>query len=81
MTDQEKQELLNAQYNIINNCEANLKSTDYVAAKLAEGKATKSEYAERIAERQAWRDAINAAQEEIARLEAIETEDEDIAGE
>ena len=59
------------------NAEANLASTDYIAAKIAEGKATKEEYADKIAERQVWRDTINSAREEIARLEAIEPEDDE----
>lgn len=39
-----------------------LKETDYVAAKIAEGAATKEEYAEIIANRQKWRDEINRLQ-------------------
>lgn len=39
---------------------AMLASTDYIAAKIAEGAATRDEYAEKIAQRQAWRDEINA---------------------
>ena len=70
--------LINEQQTIILDREGKLSSTDYIAAKIAEGKATKSEYADKITERQQWRDDINAAQEEIARLEAIEPDqDED----
>lgn len=36
-----------------------LEATDYVAAKIAEGAATREEYAGLIAQRQAWRDRIN----------------------
>mgnify|MGYP006916043406 CR=1 FL=1 len=36
-----------------------LTETDYIAAKIAEGSATADEYAEKIAERQAWRAEIN----------------------
>lgn len=68
--------LINEQQTIILDREGKLTSTDYIAAKIAEGKATKSEYADKIAERQQWRDDINAAKEEIARLEAIEPEPE-----
>jgi len=64
--------LINEQQTIILDREGKLTSTDYIAAKIAEGKATKTEYADKIAERQGWRDDINAAQSEIARLEAIE---------
>ena len=71
-------EQINAQQTIILDREGKLTATDYIAAKIAEGKATKSEYADKIAERQTWRDDINAAKEEIARLEAIEPEPEDL---
>lgn len=74
MKQEEKDKLLDVQYNIIHDREAKLKATDYIAAKLSEGKATTEEYADQIAERQVWRDEINAAQSEIARLGAIEVE-------
>ena len=70
-------EAINAQQSIVLDREGKLSSTDYIAAKIAEGKATKSEYAEKIAERQQWRDDINTAKEEIIRLEAIEPEPEE----
>lgn len=74
MTSIEINELLNEQYTIILDREARLTSTDYIAAKIAEGKATKTEYSAKIAERQQWRNDINSAQEEIARLEAIDVD-------
>ena len=67
-------EQINAQQTIILDREGKLTATDYIAAKIAEGKATKTEYADKIVERQQWRNGINAAKEEIARLEAIEPE-------
>ncbi len=70
-------EAINEQESIILDREGKLSSTDYIAAKLAEGKATKAEYAEKIAERQQWRDDINAAQAEIDRLKALEPDPED----
>ena len=66
--------LINEQQTIILDREGKLTSTDYIAAKIAEGKATQEEYADKIAERQQWRDDINAAKDEIERLEAIEPE-------
>ena len=69
--------LINEQQTIILDREGKLTSTDYIASKIAEGKATKSEYADKIAERQQWRDDINAAQTEIDRLKALEPEPED----
>ena len=78
MTKEQIHQLINEQNTIILDREARLSSTDYIAAKIAEGKATKTEYKEKIAERQQWRYDINAAQEEIARLEVIEPDqDED----
>ena len=70
-------EAINAQQSIILDREAKLSSTDYIAAKIAEGKATKAEYADKIAQRQTWRDDINAANAEIERLKVIEPEPED----
>ena len=69
--------LINEQQTIILDREGKLTSTDYIAAKIAEGKATKSEYADKIAERQQWRDDINAAMAEIDRLKAIEPDPEE----
>lgn len=71
-------EQINAQQTIILDREGKLTATDYIAAKIAEGKATKEEYAEKIAQRQSWRDEINAAKEEITRLESIEPEPESL---
>ena len=69
--------LINEQQSIVLDREGKLTSTDYIAAKIAEGKATTEEYAEKIAQRQQWRDDINAAQDEIKRLEAIEPDPEE----
>lgn len=69
-------EAINAQESIVLDCEARLTSTDYIAAKIAEGKATKEEYADKIAERQTWRDDINAANSEIERLKVLEPDPE-----
>lgn len=75
MTQSEKQQLLNEQYTIILDREAKLSKYDYIGVKIAMGVAKKSDYASQIAETQVWRADINAAQAEIARLEAIETEE------
>ena len=69
--------LINEQQTIILDREGKLTSTDYIAAKIAEGKATKTEYADKIADRQQWRDDINAANAEIERLKAIEPDPEE----
>ena len=72
MTQSEINEAINAQESIVLDREARLTATDYIAAKIAEGKATKTEYADKIAQRQTWRDDINAANAEIERLKALE---------
>lgn len=76
MNRQEQQEQLNAQHSIVNDRTARLKATDYVAAKIAEGAATKKEYDKELKQRQQWRADINAAQDEIARLMAEPVDDE-----
>ena len=76
MEKQEKQQLINEQQSIILDREGRLTSTDYIAAKIAEGHATREEYSEKIVLRQQWRDDINAAQAEIARIEALPEEEE-----
>ena len=40
-----------------------LAATDYIAAKISEGAATREEYADKLTERQSWRDEINAIDE------------------
>ena len=77
MKQSEINEAINAQQSIILDREARLTSTDYIAAKIAEGKATKKDYADKIEQRQQWRDDINVANAEIERLKAIEPEPED----
>ena len=49
----------------ISELKAKLAATDYIAAKIAEGAATREEYAEELSERAAWRARIN-------ELESIE---------
>lgn len=76
MTQTEIFSLIQAQQDIIRDREAKLKSKDYIGVKIAMGVATRESYAEDIAQTEQWRNDINAAQEEIARLEAIEPEEE-----
>ena len=77
MTQAEINEAINTQESIVLDREARLTATDYIAAKIAEGKATKTEYADKIEQRQTWRDDINAANAEIERLKALEPDPED----
>lgn len=76
MNQIEKDAAIQAQNDIIRDREGRLAATDYIAAKIAEGKATKTEYKAKIDERQGWRDEINAAQGEMARLEAEPIDEE-----
>lgn len=48
----------------IDELKRSLTSTDYVACKIVEGAATREEYADIIAQRQAWRDEINELQKQ-----------------
>lgn len=74
MKKQEKEMLINEQQTIIANLRNNLNETDYKVIKAKEQDTELD--ANFKAERQGWRDAINAAEAEIARLEAIEVDDE-----
>ena len=47
---------------LISELKQKLADTDYIACKIAEGAATKEEYAEVLAEREAWRKEINQIQ-------------------
>lgn len=47
----------------------NLSRSDYQALKFSDGALTEEEYAPMRAQRQAWRDEINAAEEEIRALQ------------
>lgn len=45
-----------------------LADTDYIACKIAEGVATKEEYAEVIVQRQLWRKEINALEDSVCEI-------------
>lgn len=49
----------------ISELKANLMATDYVASKIAEGAATKDDYAQVLADRQEWRSEINELEKVI----------------
>lgn len=78
MTRQEIEDRRNVLFSLILDREAKLKETDYVAAKIAEGAATPEEYAEVLAERRKARKEINDAQAEIAGLENMTIEEEEV---
>lgn len=64
----EKEKTLEEKQTQIALLKSKLASTDYVAAKLAEGAATREEYADVLNERQSWRDEINALEQEVQTL-------------
>lgn len=76
MTKQEIDELLNEQYSIRKTAEVNVAQSDYKLLKNFEaqciGEAFPYDPQALHDEKQSYRDAINAAEEEIARLEALE---------
>lgn len=78
MTRQEIEDKKNVLFSLILDREAKLKETDYVAAKIAEGAATPEEYADVLAERRKARKEINEAQAEIAGLENVVIEEEEV---
>ena len=49
----------------ISELHAKLSATAYIAAKIAEGAATREEYADKLTERQSWRDEINMLEKSL----------------
>lgn len=70
MKRQEIEDKKNVLHSLVRDREAKLKETDYVAAKIAEGAATKEEYAAVLSRRRAWRGEINEAEAGVAALDA-----------
>lgn len=79
MTRQEIEDRKNVLFSLVRDREAKLRETDYVAAKIAEGAATREEYAEVLAKRQQARADINNAQAELDKLNKTIPETEDVA--
>lgn len=71
MTQEEIRLALEEQKGIILENKAYLTSTDYISAKIADGAATREEYAEQLSEREAARDRIRKAEQRIIELEAL----------
>lgn len=78
MTRQEIEDRKNALASVILDREAKLKEHDYVSAKIADGRATSDEYADIIALKTIWAEEVNEAQAEIAHLNSIIPEDDDM---
>ena len=77
MTRQEIEDRRNVLHSLVRDREAKLKETDYVAAKIAEGAATREEHAAVLSRRRTWRGEINEAEAGVAALDAEVPEDED----
>lgn len=60
-----EEEIRNNKLIEIINLKISLNETDYVVIKIAEGAATREEYADVLAKRQTWRDEINRLEEEM----------------
>lgn len=78
MTRQEIEDRKNALASVILDREAKLKEHDYVSAKIADGRATTEEYADVISQKNIWAKEVNDAQSEIAYLNSIIPEDDDM---
>ena len=78
MTRQEIEDSRNRLASLILDREAKLKEHDYVSAKIADGRASAEEYAEVIAQKNIWAKEVNDAQEEIAHLNSIIPEDDNM---
>lgn len=78
MTRQEIEDRKNVLFSLILDREAKLRETDYVAAKIGEGSAAPEEYGETLVKRQQARNDINAAQAEIAELENVSIDEEEV---
>lgn len=63
------EDLINAE---LAELQAYLASTDYIAIKIAEGVATREDYAEKLAKRQEARERINELRNELAELETAD---------
>lgn len=78
MTRQEIEDRKNALASVVLDREAKLKEHDYVSAKIADGRATAEEYYDVIALKNVWAKEINEARSEIANLNKIIPEDDDM---
>lgn len=81
MTQQEINLAINEKAAAINELKCKLAATDYIGVKIGEGAATRQEYADKLNERQDWRDDINALKAEMEELKTVIPEEEEEMGE
>ena len=78
MKRQEIEDRKNVLASLILDREAKLKRHDYVSAKIADGRATSEEYRSVIEQKSEWADEINRAKEDLAELDALIPEEEEL---
>ena len=78
MKRQEIEDRKNALASLILDREAKLKRHDYVSAKIADGRANSDEYLSVIEQKSEWADEINRAKEDLAELDALIPEEEEL---
>lgn len=78
MTQEDIRLALEEQKGIILENKAYLTSTDYISAKIADGAATRDEYAEQLTEREGARERIRKAEHRIIELEALTPDPEPV---
>lgn len=78
MTQEDIRLALEEQKGIILENKAYLTSTDYISAKIADGAATRDEYAEQLDNREAARERIRKAEQLILELEALTPDPEPV---
>lgn len=76
MNQSQINEQINAKEARINELLSRLSATDYIGIKIAEGAATKTEYANERSQRQQWRAEINELQQDLVGLRSEEPDDE-----
>lgn len=81
MTREDIRLALEEQKGIVLENKAYLTSTDYISAKIADGAATREEYAEQLSEREGARERIRKAEQRITELEVLTPDPEPLLGE
>lgn len=76
MTRQEIEDRKNFLASVILDREAKLKEHDYVSAKIADGRASKEEYADIINLKNQWAEEVNQARADLSNLDNLVPDDD-----
>lgn len=76
MTRQEIEDRKNFLASVILDREAKLKEHDYVSAKIADGRASKEEYADIINRKNQWAEEVNQARADLSNLDKLVPDDD-----